>query len=217
MFVRAVSFCVYEGAIRKALHALKYDGMVPASKQLGKLLGKALHEFAAESGPNLPAEMLIVPVPLYRGRKSERGFNQAQALAVEAMRHIAHTRPEWKLRLAENGLTRRLATKSQAGLTPRQRRQNLRGVFVVSDEESIRGRHILLVDDIYTTGATARACSKVLMESGAASVYVATVARAQRRVPQQVINRSKYLRPSISGDQREYEHHLESSNSYTVH
>jgi predicted amidophosphoribosyltransferase len=81
----------------------------------------------------------------------------------------------------EAGLLKRVrVTVSQAGLTTHQRRQNLRGAFFVPQPARLRGQHVLLVDDIYTTGATARACSRVLMRAGAASVYVVTVARAQR-------------------------------------
>jgi len=72
------------------------------------------------------------------------------------------------------------ATESQAGLTPRQRRQNLRGAFSVSDSSQVAGQHILLIDDILTTGATARAAEQTLVKAGAASVWVATLARAQR-------------------------------------
>jgi hypoxanthine-guanine phosphoribosyltransferase len=72
------------------------------------------------------------------------------------------------------------STESQAGLTPRQRRNNVRGAFKVSDPSAIAGKHILLVDDILTTGATARAAAQSLMKAGAASVYVATLARARR-------------------------------------
>jgi hypoxanthine phosphoribosyltransferase len=72
------------------------------------------------------------------------------------------------------------ATGSQAGLTPRQRRINVRGAFSVSDPSKVTAQHILLVDDILTTGATARAAAQTLLKAGAASVWVATLARAQR-------------------------------------
>jgi len=87
-------------------------------------------------------------------------------------------------------------------LTPRQRRQNLRGAFFVSDSEALRGRHVLLVDDIFTTGATARACSRILIEAGAASVRVATLARAQRRYPLPVAESRNHIRLSMPDDGR---------------
>jgi ComF family protein len=179
-FVAAVSFGVYDGPMRGAMHALKYDRMAPVARELGQRLAAAIIQMA---GPDTPAEMLVVPVPLHRTRMTERGFNQARTLAVEALRCLRKTHPGWRLEISSSTLVRQRSTKSQAGLTPRQRRVNLRGAFFVSDAEAVRGRHILLVDDIYTTGATARACSRMLVEAGAASVRIATVARAQRRFP----------------------------------
>src|SRR6185312_13991363 len=77
-------------------------------------------------------------------------------------------------------MLRKRDTRSQAELSTAQRRRNLRGVFSVPNRDRIRGRDVLLVDDIYTTGATARTCSNALKKAGAARVWVATVARAQR-------------------------------------
>jgi pyrimidine operon attenuation protein/uracil phosphoribosyltransferase len=74
-------------------------------------------------------------------------------------------------------------TASQAGLTPHQRRTNVRGAFIVSSPATVTSRHVLLVDDIFTTGATARAASQALLKAGAASVWVATLARARRSNP----------------------------------
>jgi shikimate 5-dehydrogenase len=72
------------------------------------------------------------------------------------------------------------ATGSQAGLTPHQRRVNVRGAFSVTHPAAVKSKHILIVDDIFTTGATARAAAQALVKAGAASVWVATLARARR-------------------------------------
>jgi ComF family protein len=192
-FERAVSYGVYEGSLRAILHALKFDGMTPLMTRLGGLLAEAIAQLA-------PKAMLVIPVPLHRSRMAERGFNQAETLAAEALRVLRQSHPQWRLELSSRSLVRQRSTDSQAGLNPRQRRQNLRGVFFVPEGGLVQRRHVLLVDDIYTTGATARACSKVLLKAGAASVRVATIARAQRRFPQFIEKRQRYIQGSTSAD-----------------
>jgi ComF family protein len=162
--------------MREAIHALKYDRLHPAARGLGQMLAEAIAQLYGEA----PAEMLVVPVPLHRSKYRQRGFNQARAIAAEALGFLRKSHPEWRLSLAASTLMRLRATDSQAGLTPRQRRHNLRGAFSVSDPRLVAQRHILLVDDILTTGATARAAAQALVKAGAASVWVATLARAQR-------------------------------------
>ena len=178
-FVSAVAFGVYDGRLRQVIHAFKYQKLRPASGGLGSLLAYAIGELAAEA----PRELLVIPVPLHRSKHTSRGFNQARALAAAALTVLRKTHPDWRLHLAPNALVRVRATESQAGLTPRQRRQNLRGAFQVADPTTVAGKHILVVDDILTTGATARAAARVLMQAGAESVRIATLARARRRLP----------------------------------
>lgn len=175
-FERAVSYGVYEGRMREAIHALKYSGLQPAAQRLGWMLAQAIAQLA----PDAPTEMLVVPVPLHRGKRAQRGFNQARLLAAEALRNLANSHPQWHLTLAARTLLRQRATESQFGLSPHQRRLNVRGAFTVSDPDAVAGRAILLVDDILTTGATARAAARALRRAGAASVWVATLARARR-------------------------------------
>ena len=175
-FVKVVSYGTYEGRIREALHAFKYERLYAAAPRLGGYLAEAINSIFGEA----PAEMLVVPVPLHRSKQAQRGFNQARALAVHALNDLARTNPEWRLTLAASSLVRLRATKSQAGLTPRMRRINVRGAFKVSDPSAVKGRHVLVVDDILTTGATARAVAKALRNAGAESVWVATLARARR-------------------------------------
>ena len=175
-FARAVAHGLYQEKLRALLHLLKYEGMEPVADSLGRLLARQVMTIE-----DLPRTLLVIPVPLFKAKRRQRGFNQAEALARGAVRALWQTRPEWRLTVATGVLERRRATQSQAGLTPHQRRANLRGAFFVSAPEKLKGADVLLIDDIYTTGATARACAQALRRAGAGSVHVATVARAQRQ------------------------------------
>jgi ComF family protein len=175
-FRKAVAHGVYEGTLRKLIHALKYERTTTVADALGMQLADAISMLA----PEAPLKMLVVPVPLHISKRHNRGFNQSELLAKTALRSLRRTHPDWKLKLGSGTLMRSRGTESQFGLSTRQRRLNLRGVFSVPNPGRLAGRDVLLVDDIYTTGATARACSKVLMKAGAKSVWVATLARAQR-------------------------------------
>jgi len=162
------------------VHALKYDGILPVAERLGALLAEAILKLEVGADSSTLQDLVVLPVPMYAGKLKQRGFNHAELLARAALKSLRSRRPEWRLQLRSGVLERSRATASQAGLSPHQRRANLRGVFVVRRPEVVAGRHVLLIDDIYTTGATARACSSVLRRAGAASVRVATVARPQR-------------------------------------
>ncbi len=175
-FVRAVSFGPYEGRMKQAIHALKYDRLHPAAHGLGRMLAEAIAQLAADA----PAELLVVPVPLHKSKHAQRGFNQARSLAAHALGFLKKSHPEWQLKLASSTLMRLRATESQAGLTPHMRRLNVRGAFSVSDPAAVMLKHVLVVDDILTTGATARSAAQALLKAGAASVWVATLARARR-------------------------------------
>ena len=176
-FDRAVSAAVYDGEMRELLHLLKYGGV----RELARPLGQRLAEIIATLAPELPdEEILLVPVPLFQDRRRERGFNQATELAEAARVELRRRLPEVRLRLAPGVLRRTRATKSQFELTPRQRRTNVRGAFATARAEAgLRERSVVLVDDIFTTGATARACAAALRRGGARKVWVATVARAE--------------------------------------
>jgi ComF family protein len=165
--------------MRQAIHALKYDRLYPAAQGLGEMLAQAIAQLAGEA----PADLLVIPVPLHRSKFAQRGFNQSRSLAAQALQFLRKSHPQWRLTLAHSTLMRLRATESQAGLTPRQRRLNVRNAFSVSDPSQVAAQHILVVDDILTTGATARAAAQTLLKAGAASVWVATLARAQRSVP----------------------------------
>jgi len=165
--------------MREAIHALKYGRLHPAAQRLGQMLANAIAQLVTEA----PADLLVIPVPLHCSKYAQRGFNQSRSLAAQALQFLRRTHPQWRLTLAPSALMRLRATGSQAGLTPRQRRLNVRGAFSVSDPSQVAAKHILVVDDILTTGATARAAAQTLLKAGAASVWVATLARAQRSVP----------------------------------
>jgi len=190
-FVRAVAFGIYEDKMRGALHAFKFNELPPLARPLGEMLAHAVAKLA----PEAPSELLVVPVPLHRSKLARRGFNQARLLAHHALKFLRKSHPAWKLTLASTTLMRLRETESQAGLTPHQRRINVRGAFSVSTPADVTAKHILLVDDIFTTGATARAASQALLKAGAASVRVATLARARLSHP--------WIHDFLSDDERD--------------
>jgi ComF family protein len=174
-FERAVAYAVYEDELREMVHLLKYERMRAVAKPLGKLLARAIEMLEGEAGRDL----LVVAVPLFPSKERERGYNQAVLLSDAALAELKKSRPEWRLQAAHNVIRRVKDTRSQFELTPKGRRRNLQGAFAVTDGSILIGREVLLVDDIYTTGATARACSRILRQAGASKVWVATVSRAQ--------------------------------------
>jgi ComF family protein len=174
-FQQAVAYGVYEDALRSLIHLLKYEQIAPVARPLGELLARSVDHLK-----NPPPRLTVVAVPLHSTKEQERGFNQTILLAEAAIRYMRHRHPQIQFVPALRALGRLRPTDSQSGLTSRQRRLNLRGAFFIAQPERVAGQAILLLDDIYTTGATARECTKTLLSAGAASVHVATLARSQR-------------------------------------
>lgn len=164
-FDRLRSFGAFDGALRKLIHLLKYSGVVTLATPLAALLGVVVH-----NEPGLGAVDVVVPVPLHPRRQRARGYNQAECLARKLAGLLA-------LPLDARSLGRSRDTASQTGLTPRQRRENVRGAFAVRPRSQLDAKRILLVDDVCTTGATLNACAHTLKRAGASEVQAVTLAR----------------------------------------
>ena len=153
----------YEGSLRQLVHLYKFGGVRPLARTFGDLLARAL--------PRETSFDVIVPMPLHWLRRWQRGFNQSALLAEEISRR-------WHVPAADIA-RRRKRTAPQAGLTNSKRRLNVQGAFGVRGR--LDGKHVLLVDDVLTTGATASACARALKRAGASRVTLLTLARTDRR------------------------------------
>jgi ComF family protein len=147
------------------VHQLKYAGRRRAAARLAEAL---LEDPAARA--LLATSDVLVPVPLHPRRLRERGFNQSALLAEEIARRTGRT-------VCPDALVRRVDTVPQAGLSASARRRNVKNAFAVRRRASVAGKTVALVDDVVTTGATARACARSLAEAGAGEVRLLTVAR----------------------------------------
>ncbi|HOQ24282.1 MAG TPA: ComF family protein [Bacillota bacterium] len=155
---------LYKDYFRQIILALKYFGRLELAEPLGGLLAARF-----EDEPELCRTQAIVPVPLHLHRLARRGFNQAELLARAMAKTVR--RPVFS-----DTLERIKATKAQNQLTLEERRSNVAGAFVAANTGQIRGRRVLLVDDIMTTGFTVSECARVLLAAGATEVHVLTLA-----------------------------------------
>jgi ComF family protein len=156
----------HEGSVRSRIHQFKFEGRTEWVPALVELL------VAAHAGLGSTVPDLILPVPLHAGRLRERGFNQSGLLAGGLARRL-------RAPVSFDVIVRKSRTQPQTGLTRRERLKNLKGAFDLSGANEVRGRRILLVDDVFTTGATLSECARTLKKKGGASeVSAVTVTRA---------------------------------------
>ena len=161
---RAATLYEAKGPGREAILAFKHTGRDSLGRHLAELMAERSGPIMAEG----PWDVLA-PVPLHPRRERERGFNQAAFLARHLARRVG-------LPVAARALRRVRETPPQSG-DPTDRQRNVRGAFAVARPAQVAGRHVLLIDDVLTTGATANECARALRRSGARRVGVFTLAR----------------------------------------
>lgn len=160
-----VAFGVFGGAVATSLKRFKYEGRPDLATPLGDLLRRAAREAELDAG-------VVVPVPLHPRRVAERGYNQAALLASAVAEELC-------VPLSPRALARLRHTPQQALLDRRDRLRNVASAFYVLRPKAVRGRRVVLVDDVVTTGATLEACADALLRAGAEEVTALVVARAE--------------------------------------
>ena len=169
-FVRAArSFCwIGAGTGKSIVHALKYDGWTRAAEAMAMRMARMSFPVDVAS-----ERFAVVPVPLSPSRLRERGFNQTELLA----RHVA---ARWKIPVGADVVVRGSSTRSQTELTPGERKGNVAGAFSVPApaRSAIKGQHLVLLDDVITTGATLHAAASALFAAGARTISYMTFGRA---------------------------------------
>lgn len=153
-----------EGPVRDLVHAFKYGGLWSAAEEAGTWLGRRLEQW-----PERWLADLIVPIPLHAARMRERGYNQSACIARGLGRVLG-------VPVAESVAVRTRNTSTQTALDRRQRMENVAGAFRIQRPELVRNAHVLIVDDVVTTGATVGALAGALRAAGAAGCAVAGLA-----------------------------------------
>jgi ComF family protein len=167
-FAMVIAVGLYLGTLQSAINRFKNHPRPTLDRALGQLLAEAVEQQTFSRKPDL-----LVPVPLHKNRLRKRGFNQSRLLAEEIARHC-------RIPLDDKLLERIRPTPPQQGLPARLRLHNLRGALTAT--RRLDGEYVLLVDDVMTTGTTADACARALLNAGAGQVSVAVLARAGRNM-----------------------------------
>jgi len=165
--IPVVAGALYRPPIDGALQRFKYGSRPDLAHVLADLVQPRLEVLAPNSATR------FVPVPLHRSRLAQRGYDQACLLSARLADH-------WSARSLPRALERHLATRQQARLARSARQRNVEAAFAARDTGAVRGRRVILVDDVVTTGATALACARVLQQAGARISGIACVALADK-------------------------------------
>lgn len=165
---------VYEPILTSIIHRFKYQGKIQLADPLAELLGAAFRQYWGQDGLDM-----IIPVPLHVKRLRQRGFNQVYLMVrswIAASGQNGSGLPD--LQIERDVLARTVFTKPQSALGRTERAFNIKNAFTLIDSDKIIGKRILLIDDVYTTGATVDECARILLKYGAEHVDVLTLARA---------------------------------------
>lgn len=162
------------GYLQQLLHGLKYQNLRGVGEELGYILGNTFLSSVSDELVKIVAgnEPLLVPVPLHRHKQRKRGFNQARAIAMGISRAA-----NWDI-IDKGSLIREKNTKTQTGLNLSQRSDNLEKAFTILKGDFLENRLPVIVDDVFTTGATTFELAKTLSDAGAERVAILTVCKA---------------------------------------
>jgi ComF family protein len=167
-FDRAFCVCVFDGVIQDLIHKFKYSNKT----MLDKVFAQLIFDFVVNLNIPVLDYDIMLPVPLHPTRLREREYNQCEILAYQL-------RKFFPLEISSKDVLRVKNTKSQISLDKLARWENIKGAFKVKNQDKFKNRNVLIVDDLFTTGATASELARVLKESGAEKVSVLTLAVAK--------------------------------------
>jgi ComF family protein len=193
--IRCISICPYEGTARQAIRAFKYQDKQELASDLARTLEAGMESLLKPANqPNKRSGIVLIAVPLHKTKLEERGFNQSELITRELSKRTG-------IRCDTRALIRARATTPQYGLTKGERAINVNSAFKAN--QRAKNKNVILVDDVLTSGATAAACAQALLEAGAESVSVLTIARA-------LLRSEKSISPEQNiSSQQIYEHNPE--------
>jgi ComF family protein len=165
-YATAIYYFHKEGKLQNMIHKLKYKGQYEIGILLGRLMGQELNNSIFRTVD------IIIPLPMHKQKIKKRGYNQSEWIAYGIS-------TEMKKPLDAHSCNKLVKTETQTNKTRFERWQNVKGIFTVNNEERFRSSHILLVDDVVTTGATLEACANEFLKINGVTVSIATVAVAE--------------------------------------